>query len=333
MFNKFRKISSLHLLSLSVSTLAIIYLLQIIANFLRIFSDVFLVLILAWLISFVIEPLVDLFTGKGLTRIKSAALIYSIVAIVVIYLLLKATPIMVSEINSLSVSFPKYLYYFPGWANRIGDFLLSTLNNSVAIVQQIASGLFYLVFILLLSFYFVVDKEKIKNGLLLFVPKQFRDEVEYLNEAINTSFAGFIRAQVVFGIVFGFFNLIFLLIFAPQYAILASFLSGILNMLPLIGPFLGLIPPILVLIPLGFNQAFWLVLIIFLFQQILFNLLGPKIYGQNVKLHPIWVLLAFLIGFKIAGAWGSIFAVPVASVLGIVFSTVTKRLVNRIDRE
>lgn len=331
MFSKLKKVSALHLLSLSVSAVALIYLSQIVLNFLLVFSDIFLVLILAWLISFIIEPLIDWCNSKGLTRIKSAVLVYLLFALVIVWLTIKTIPILILEVNTLANISPTYLNNFPGWASRISGFILSSLNNSVGLIQQIASGIFYLIFVLLLSFYFVIDKAKIKRGLLLFVPKQFRDEAEYLHSAINASFAGFIRAQVIFGVIFGIFNFIFFLIFAPQYAILVGILSGVLNVLPLIGPFLGIIPVVIVLIPSGPAQTFWLSLTIFLFQQIVFNVLGPKIYGESVKLHPIWILLAFLLGFKIAGVWGSIFAVPVASILGIIFSTVAKRIVNRID--
>lgn len=318
--------------ALSISVFVFVSLFQTAYDLLGAFSDIILIIILSWLVSFIFEPLVDSLEKLKLKRLVSAFLVFGIFSLCLFLLILWVIPVLISQTNTLTSILPKYIDNVPSWANRFFDFVLSTLSNTVFLIQKIASFLFYFVIILMMSFYLIVDKERIWKGFLYLVPRKYRDEMEFLQKTINDSFANFLRAQVVLGLIFGLFTLIFLLFFSPGFAVLAGFLAGIFTILPLVGPFIALVPPFLVLLPLGLSQCIWLTLIIFIFQQVELNILGPKIYGQNMKMHPLLILLAFLLGLKIAGIWGSIFAIPVASIIAVIISAVLPHLLNRTGK-
>lgn len=319
------------ILVIAVSSLAAVYLLQIFFRLFVVFNDVIIILVLAWLVSFIFEPLIELLQKGRFSRISAAFIVYLLFSLIMIWLFVLAIPILTSQINALLTILPSNLDQFPAWANRLADFFLSALNNSVLLIQRLASLLFYFVFILVLSFYLVVDKEKMWSALMRLIPKNYQDEAELLKSAIDISFAGFLRAQVIFGLLFGVTTLVFLLFFTPNFALLAGLLAGLFTILPLIGPLLAMIPAFVVLLPLGLSQTLWLSLILFIAQQIELNILGPKIIGKTMKLHPVWVLVAFLLGFKIAGIWGAIFAVPIASIVGIMASALLPRFLNRTE--
>ena len=328
MFKSLKDMTAFKLMALAITGVAVIYIAQMLYRIFSLFTDIFLIFILAWLISFIFDPLIAKVERLGIRRLSAALIVYLFFSLGLIILLVMAIPIMVEQINLLIQVLPSYLDHVPDWANRVADFFLSALNNSLTLVQKIASAVFYIVIVLMLSFYLVLDKNKMWHGLMLFIPRNYRDEAEFVKVAIDTSFAGFLRAQVIFGLISGAFTLVFLLFTAPSFALLVGILSGFLTILPLVGPVLAIIPPFAVLLPYGPAQAFWLTLIIFIFQQIELNVLGPKIFGKTMKLHPIWVLVAFLLGLKFAGIWGSIFALPIASVVGVITAEVLPHFIK-----
>lgn len=331
----FKKIDSdliYKITAVSITVFVFTYLFQEAYKTLGEFSDIILIVILSWLVSFMFEPLVGYLENLKFNRLTAALLVFGVFSWLLFLLILWVIPVLIDQINTLTTILPKYVGNAPSWANRIFDFILSALSNSVDLIQKVASFLFYFIAILMMSFYLIVDKEKIWKGLLYFVPRKYRDELDFLHKTVNSSFTNFLRAQVILGIIFGLFTLVFLMFFSPGFAILAGILAGAFTILPLVGPVLALVPPFLVLLPLGFSQSIWLTLILLVFQQLELNLLGPKIYGQSMKMHPLIVLLAFLLGLKLAGIWGSIFAIPVASIISIVLTAVLPHFLNHTGK-
>lgn len=319
-------------MTIMLTIAATLFLTSYILKFLSLFSDIILVLLLSWLISFLFEPIVERLVQLGLTRLLSAFLVYSLFTILAIGLIILALPVVVFQINNLLTLAPTFTQYVPDWANKILNISLSVLENSVAIAGRIASFLFYFLLVLILSFYFLLDKQKIWHWFLVLVPKEYKDEVEYFRGVIDTTFAGFIRIQVVLGLLFGLIVFVFLQIFVPSFALVGGFLAALLSIIPVIGPILGLLPPFLAALSLGLSSAVWLTIAIFSLQQIELNVLAPKLWGRALRIHPIVVLLAFLVGLKVAGVWGSVFAVPIASIMSIIGSELLRHYwLNRTD--
>lgn len=134
-------------------------------------------------------------------------------------------------------------------------------------------------------------------------------------KTFNTSFASFVRIQALWGLVGGVVTYIVLTIFGVPFAASTSLLAGILTAVPMIGPIIGVIPPLLVSIIENPDQAVFIFLAIFLTEQFIFYFLGPKIIGKAFNVNPIMVILSLLIGIKIAGFLGAILAVPVISII------------------
>ncbi|MCL5675516.1 MAG: AI-2E family transporter [Patescibacteria group bacterium] len=318
------QIGSLRLLSIMLSVVAALFLASYVLKFLYLFSDIILVLLLSWLISFLFEPLLERLIKMGVSRLGAAFVIYGVFTVFIVGLFILAVPIIVAQINNLLTLAPTFNRYIPGWANRILDVSFSVLENSVTIAGRVASFLFYFFFILFLSFYLLLDKQKIWQWFLLLVPNNYHKEVEYFRGVIDNTFAGFIRVQVVLGIIFGLIVFIFLQIFVPSFALVAGFLSAVLTVIPIIGPLLGLLPPFIAGLTLGLPSALWLTFVIFIIQQVELNILATKLWGRAMRIHPVVVLLSFLVGLKVAGVWGSIFAVPLASILVIIGSELVR---------
>jgi len=112
-----------------------------------------------------------------------------------------------------------------------------------------------------------------------------------------------------------------LTIFRIDYAASIAIIAGLLTIIPLAGPLLGIVPPAFVVLlthPDNPLLAIAVAAILLLIQQITYNAVGPKLMEKAFKLHPIVVLLSILIGFKLAGAMGAVFVVPVLGIAVIV---------------
>lgn len=322
----------LKILAVSVGVFVFIYAFGLLYRILGMFSDLILIFVLSWLVSFIFEPLIGYFQKLGLNRFWSSVFVFGLFSLIMILAFVLLIPILINQINSLISVLPGYVNNIPNWANKIFDFILSALSNTVDLIQKIASFVFYLIVIIMMSFYLSVDRENIWKNLLFLVPRQYRDELSFFQKTIDSSFTNFIKTQIIFGILFGLITLVILLLFSPSYAILASVLAGLLTVIPMLGPILAIIPPFLALLPLGPDIYLWVTLVLFVLQQIELNILGPKIIGAGMKMHPLIVLVAFLLGFKLAGIWGSIFAMPVASIISVITLALWPHFLTRIGK-
>lgn len=318
-------------LILAIITLAW-HLLSIFASFFAFFADIFLLLVLAWVLAFILEPLVALLIKKGANRTVSAVVVYFGIAILAAILISIVIPTIVSQFTQLGMVIPAYLPQNSTLSPHIENFLTSTLTNSVQFVTQIASGITGFLLVFILSFYLLVSKKEISQGIKNLIPDDYEEDYNFLENVLNKTFASFLRVQVFLGLALGAITFLTLRILNIDFALSTSLASAILAMVPVVGPILFLFPAMLAAITISFDKLVIATLVLLLAAQLVYNVLAPKLLGQALKIHPIVVLVSFLIGYKIAGVWGAIFAVPVTSSLFIVTEALLKYWKQEADK-
>ena len=323
MFEEIKKGFSLFKLLVILLTIAVsIYLFGILWQFLGNFSDIIVIAVIAWLLSFIIEPLVDLISKfTKLAKIWSALLVYTLFAVLFTIIVFLLLPAVISQFQSLSVIIPRSLSAFPSftrtWNNAIGY----SFDNLIGFLPSVATIFIDIIVILVVSFYLILDKEKINQEIYKLTPKNWHENLRFIQQTIDETFASFLQIQVLFGILAGIFTWIVLRIFSIDFAASIAIIAGILTIILLAGPLLGIIPPafvVLVTHPENPILALAIAVILLLIQQITYNAVGPKLMERAFKLHPIVVLLSILIGFKVAGPLGAVFVVPVLGIFIIV---------------
>lgn len=317
MINEIKKeFSSLKLLTILLTLAVSIYLLQFVFEFLRNFSDIIWIIILGWLVSFIMEPFVDLFT-KYLKLPKSIAtmIVFIITGGLLILTFVIFIPDITSQLQSLQKVLPDMLKNSPPQVQKSFDHFLSSLSVSADIIPSLTQFFINLATVLILSFYLVIDRDNLNRRFFALSPKKYHPQIKFFQKLIDTSFASFVRIQVLWGVIGGVITYIVLTIFGVHFAASTSLLAGILTAVPVIGPIIGVIPPLLVVIAEKPDQAILIFLIIFLIQQFIFNVIGPKLISKAFNVNPIMVILSLLIGIKIAGFLGAILAIPVISII------------------
>jgi predicted PurR-regulated permease PerM len=170
-----------------------------------------------------------------------------------------------------------------------------------------------------LSLYMAVDRERIVRFLFRLVPPNYTDEAKLLENSVSRSFGGFLRGQALTGVIYSIVSMAASLLLGLPYMPVTAASSGILQAIPFFGPFISWAPPVLVAIFFKPDVALPVLIVMVIGWFVLMNIIQPRLMAEAVGLHPVVVLGSVMIGSKIAGIPGAIFAIPVAAVIASFF--------------
>ena len=185
-----------------------------------------------------------------------------------------------------------------------------------------AAGFFGFLIIPIWAFYILRDRVRLTDQLAASLPESWRADVWAVLSIIERVFGRWIRAQLVLGLIIGAGTWVGLTILGylvdprfHQFAVLLAVIAGVLELLPIIGPILSMIPTLLVALTAGdpLVAALAVVVLYTAIQQVEGAVLVPWIQGDAVQLHPSVVIFVLIIGGAIAGLVGAILAIPITA--------------------
>ncbi len=305
------------------------------------FLNLFVILLSAWLLGFILEPVVGRIQGLlKMPKLVATIITYLLVFALLLILSIAYVPLVTSQILTITKILPQYLKSAPPIIVAINKSLSDQIANSITLIPSFAQFLFLTFITLVLSFYFIVDQEKINKEFFNLIPRQRHDVFRFTQKVINDTFISFLRVQLFYSISSGILTWIILKTFNIDFAASIAFISGVFAFIPLIGPILALIPPILIALLADPVKALIIGAILLVAQQITFTIIGPKLLGKAFQLHPAIILISFLVGLQFAGALGAFFAIPVLGIgtvmirkFGHYFLSVEKKTVRSITEK
>src|SRR5690606_35156615 len=153
-----------------------------------------------------------------------------------------------------------------------------------------------------------------------------RQDVKELLLEIDRSLSQFIRGRLILAFYVGIVTTIFLLVLDIEFAILIGLVTGIADIIPYFGPFLGFLPAIIFGFLNSTMKGIWVAIIFILIQWVENNVLAPKIIGDSTGIHPITILLALIIGGGMFGVIGMIFSIPIIAIWNILFDFIIENV-------
>jgi predicted PurR-regulated permease PerM len=331
------------------------------------FGDIILVFFLAWLVSFVMTPATAALERAmpRMPRVIAVVLVYGIVIGVFVVLLLLAANALVGSIADFVDSAPEIRDDLPAilapWQARIDDLGLAVdlvglgqqfLDNlsqyaaalagplqqvAVASLGVLGNGLF----VVILSLYISIDRERILSFLYRLVPPGWENEARLFQVSLYRSFGGFLRGQAAMGLVYAAVAGLTSVILNLEFLAVTTAAAGILMAIPFFGPFVAWAPPVLVAVLLHPESTLPSLALMGAGWMVVMNVVQPRLMGEAVGIHPIVVLGSVIVGSKIAGVPGAIFGIPIAAVLSAFFfhffsrasdrGTVASRAAQRIE--
>ncbi len=184
------------------------------------------------------------------------------------------------------------------------------------------TGVFSLLVAFIVSVYILAERTQILNSLkrlaeAIFKEKTYKNLGKYFNNS-NEIFFKFIASQFLDAIIVGILVTIAMTIMGIRYAPLLGFLIGLSNMIPCIGAIVAtVIAAIITLITGGLSQAIWMLIVVIILQQIDAHIINPKIIGQSLKISPLLVIFAIMVGGAYFGILGMFLSVPAIAVVRI----------------
>ncbi len=231
-----------------------------------------------------------------------------------------------SVYNEVYDLFKAVLLNFTNRLRNLKDF--SGLKNIAGGITAFAAFIFRVFLTMIFAFYFVIDKDKIKAKVVESLPKKHKSDVLYLSERIDLALMDFLRGRILMAVFVGIFTTIALLIIRVDFAIVIGIITTIADIIPYIGPILGLIPAMLFAFIDSPIKVVWVVIIFMGSNWLENNIVGPKLLGDSVGLHPLIVLLAIVIGGGMFGVLGMILGVPFVAVAMVLFDFAKKKYIE-----
>ena len=309
------------------------------------FSDIILIVVMAWVFAFVLSPAVD-----GIKRILPAAPRTLVVVVVygLLFLVLAGLGLIIA--TQLANSIIAFTDELPTLQQRVPEIVepwqqqLEDLGLQVDLVlvidqtlQEIArsSGQFVgplqdlafaslgmlgnLVFMIFLSLFIVIDKDNLLGFVNRVTPPRYAPEMRLFQTSVASSVGGFLRGQAIQALVLGTIAAAGSLLLDIDYAPLTTALVAFFQFIPFFGPFVSWAPPVVAAILTQPDAIIPITIIMAVGWFVTMNFVQPRVMASSVGIHPVVVLVSVLIGLRLQGVIGAIFAVPVAAVISAFF--------------
>jgi predicted PurR-regulated permease PerM len=188
-------------------------------------------------------------------------------------------------------------------------------RNAFGLVRGTVGALVDVVVILLLSFFFMNDVDRIRALFLRMVPRPHRENTDSFIDDCDRVIGGFVRGQVVLAVVVGVAATILLFACGIHYALLLGLMTGVFSIVPLVGPVIGAAPAILVAVfTAGIGKAILVLVLFVIVFELQSHVLTPVVIGRALGVSPLVIFLAILIGAAADGVLGMLLAVPLAGI-------------------
>jgi predicted PurR-regulated permease PerM len=307
--------------------------------------------VLGLAIAYLLDPVVERMTRwrvkeRHFPRALAALLILSLFVLFIVLAAAVILPVAAREAGQLAEALPGYadkiwelMAPYVTWAQeRLGheqiDGLRATLQNNIGKVLSVSGGVlagiasggqamagFVTTAALtpIVAYYMMKEWPVMKRWFDGLLPRKHYDTIHELWREIDAKISGFVRGQITVAFVLAVIYAVALSIAGLKFGFLIGFMAGALSIIPMVGSTLGLVVSVAVA---WFQSGTWeytaVIAAIFLVGQFVEgNFLTPKLLGDSVGLHPLWILFALLAGGALFGIVGMLLAVPVVATIGV----------------
>lgn len=320
--------------------------------------------LLSIILAYVLDPLVDVLQRRMPRGVAIALLALPLLGLVALFVFV-LVPAVARQVSQLVANVPSYIDTLLEWASRARAWLIGlqvngldaqTLpeirdidaqavleylrerqelvsQNALSAVLGLGRGLGvvlnllgYLVLVPVITYYLLRDWDRLRARLVEFVPPHSREAVREFGSEYDRLLNRYLRGQLLLASIVGVMIGVGFWIVGFPYALLLGLVGGVLNVVPYLGLAVSLTVAVLIALFSGSIAVSLLkVAIVFGVEQMLENVIAPRIVGESVGLHPVWVILALLLFGFFFGFVGLLIAVPAAVLVKLGVGTMLRR--------
>lgn len=329
-------ISSLTIIKIII-TLLILY-------FIYLIRDVLSIILVAFILAVLIDPLADWFEKRKIPRVLAVLMVYVVLFSLISLIVVLLIPPITTQFEQLTNKIPIYwekIKSLGGAGDLLTRYDSSTLQKSFQSIEanlargifaglgDIFGGIVSFFLVLVLTFYMVVEEKELKKLAHILIPAEYQPYLFQLAIRIKEKMSAWFKGQLVLCLIIGVSVFSGLSVLGVEYALVLGLIAGFLEIIPYVGPWIS--AALATFIAFGQSPLLAMIVIIFfvLLQQAENNLLVPKVMQKAIGLNPIISILAIILGAKLASFIGVLFAIPIASALSILIQDFLKQQNNQ----
>ncbi len=310
--------------------------------------------VLALVMAYVLLPAVNwlearlrrLFRGSAAARPVAILLVYILGAGLVALFVSLVVPVIAQQLRLLWESrvelanqtqglFERTMYWYretvpAAWQEQIAKMLqdvaatltkaLQTgITRTVSLVTGTVSLILGMAVVPFWLFYVLQDQSKVTRSVAKLFPQHLRADLFSLTRIVDSILSAYLRGQLLLCLFIGIMATVGLSLLGVQFAVVLGLIAGIFEILPFIGPVIGMVPALIVALIQSPILGLWTLLLFVGIQQVENLFLVPRISGRAVQLHPALIMVVLVIGNELAGLWGMLLAVPATAIFRDVF--------------
>ncbi|MDB5525617.1 MAG: permease protein [Rhizobium sp.] len=324
-----------------------LFVLAFFIGFLWLFSSILLPFVAGMALAYFLDPVADRLERWGLSRMMATAVILLSFIVLLVIALIIVIPLLATQAADFAVKVPGYISslqqvvtdpnsnYLPAWLKGQVGGLKDNLSKFVGEGASFLAGLFaqlwasgkalldvlsLLVITPVVAFYLLLDWDNMIAKLDRWVPRDWVGVVRRLANEMNGAIAGFVRGQGTICLILAIFYGGSLSLAGLNFGLLIGIISGLVSFIPYLGSLLGLVLSVGIALVQFWPDYPWIILIggLFFFGQIIDGyVLQPKLIGEKVGLHPVWLMFALLAFGALFGFVGLMVAVPASASIAV----------------
>ncbi len=295
-----------------VFTVAFILLLGVI----WLIKDLIFSLFIAYIIAGALRQPVDYLEKRKFPRPLMSFIIYFIFVFVIFYLFALIIPPLAGEIIVLFKNLPNIIVnIFPSVSSTfdfkfLSNNIPSLANETINFVQSTFSNVIFVTSTLFFGFYFLLEKNIVNKLLGNFFEDPELDRINLISDRAQKKMSGWFWGEIILMIIVGLLTYVGLSLMGIKYALALAVLSGLLEVVPNLGPIIATIPAFFIGLSQSYVSGLSMIALYLSVQQLENNIIVPYVMKKAVGISPIITLIALIVGGKLAGVMGVILAIP-----------------------
>ena len=318
-------------------------------------STIFVPIILAGFLFYMLNPIVKLIMKiklgptKHVSRTWAVVLVFLMLAGVIVIIAVSFLPKLAEQVTTLLSHVPEAAnavkHVFQHWLNQLNnqqfvkELDLDSINKKLeknvtnfsngifkgftsgvgSFVSTAANVVVVIITTPVILFYMLKDGYKLAPNIKKMLPAKSRDQIMELLGKMSDTLSKYIGGQMIECLFVGTFTAIGYFIIGLDYALLLGFIAGICNIIPYLGPYIGIFPALLVSLSTGsWTSVIYNIIVVIVVQQIDGNFVYPNVIGKSLQIHPLTIIIILLEAGNIAGLPGMILAIPLYAVVKVI---------------
>lgn len=315
-------------LEISFLTIVKVFLVAIMFVLLYWVRDILLMVFVSLILAASFQPIVKTWSQK-IGKTLAVLLLLAIFLLIITGFFYMIVPLLVDQIKQIVADFPAYADKFIAfrdhtpsiqkWLDSFSATLSNSVGNVINLTLSVIGGVVTFFTIIILTVYFLLDDRSFSDlGQNVLTSEKADDSLVVLKK-VSVKLGNWLRGQLLLGLIIGIISYIGLILMEVPYALTLAVVSGVLEIVPIVGPFISGIIAAIIAYSVSPILAAIVVVFYIVIQQLENNLLVPQIMQKAIGLSPAIIIVGILVMGKLMGIIGALLAVPIMGIVYVLF--------------